>query len=306
MQPRKIFLTGATGFIGKVLLKQMAEAKFEAVTCLTRRPELSGAPGAASNNVRFVLGELARPETYVDALAEDVAVVHLAAATGAATDRELMRTNVEGTQRLLDACGSHGVRSVLYVSSIAAGYSDLESYPYGRAKLEAERCVQRSGLGYTILRPTIVLGEGSRSWKMLRKLAELPFIPVFLEGKVSIQPVDVTDVARAIATLLSGLGSADAVIELGGPEVVTFANLLLRIRKACGRNATSTVTIPVWPMRTLLRLTDRLLGGRFPVTSGQLSPFLHDGTAKPSALYAKMKPGMAPLDSLLGRLVHAD
>ena len=257
-------------------------------------------------NMRCIPGELNCPEAYSDALAGSDVVIHLAAATGSASDSELTRINVEGTQLLLDACRSRGVRKVLYVSSIAAGYADLASYPYGRTKLEAEQRVREAGLEYVILRPTIVLGDRSPTWKMLRSLATLPIIPVFRHGLIRVQPVDVADVARAIIAIINGYHPLDPLVELGGPEVVTFADFLLRIRKACGHGPTKTVSIPVWPIRTSLKMLDRLLGGRFPVSAGQLSPFLHDGTAKPSALYAQLKPSMDSLDSLLGRIANAE
>jgi NADH dehydrogenase len=304
-RPRKIFLTGATGFIGSVLMNELAPFEFDLVTCLTRRPELMRSRYATAKNVRWVFGDLNRPESYRDALAGNDIVVHMAAATGSATKLELRRINVEGTQLLLDACRSVGVRDVLYMSSIAARYADLASYPYGRTKFEAERRVEESGLEHVILRPTIVLGEQGSTWKMLRKLASLPVVPVFRQGATRVQPIDVVDVARAMTAIIKGRHSVDRLIELGGPDVVTFADFLLRIRKAIGQGPIRTVSIPVWPVHALLKATDGLLGGRFPVSAGQLSPFLHDGTASPNALHVLLKPSMATLDSLLGRIANA-
>jgi NADH dehydrogenase len=305
-RPRRIFLTGATGFIGSVLLDQLAALDFDAIVCLTRRPELMRSRLTEFTNVRWVSGSLNHPETYRDALAGNDVVVHLAAATGSATYTDFRRINIEGTQLLLDTCRSQGVRNLLHVSSIAAGYADLASYPYGRTKLEAERCVRQAGLEYVILRPTIVLGERSPMWKMLRKLASLPIIPVFRNGATRVQPVDVADVARAIVAIVGGYHPVDPLVELGGPEVVSFADFLLRIRKACGQGPSKVVSLPVWPVRTVLRVMDRLLRGHFPVSAGQLSPFLHDGTALTNALYEQLKPSMTSLDSLLARIANAD
>jgi len=286
-------------------MDQLVALNFDAITCLTRRPELMAPRVHRSKNISCIPGELNRPAAYCDALGGHDLVVHLAAATASAAASELTRTNVEGTQLLLNACRSQGVRNVLYVSSIAASYADLEDYPYGRTKLEAEQRVRESGLEYVILRPTIVLGERSHTWKMLRKLAVLPIIPLFQGGAIKVQPVDVVDVARAIVAIISGFSPEDPLVEMGGPEVVTFADFLLRIRAACGQSATKTVSIPVWPTRVVLKTMDRLFGGRFPVSAGQLSPFLHDGTAKPNALYSQLKLSMVSLDSLLRRIANA-
>lgn len=287
-------------------MDQLAALDFDTIICLSRQTGMVDSRFAGLANVRWITAELNRPETYRDALAGSEVVVHMAAATGSATESELRRTNVEGTQLLLETCRSRGVRRFLYVSSIAAGYADLASYPYGRTKLEAEESVRKAGLDYVILRPTIVLGERSPAWKMLRKLAALPIIPVFRHGATRVQPVDVADVARAMVVIINGYRPAGPLVELGGPEVVTFVDFLLRIRKACGRGPTRTVSIPEWPIRTALRMMDLLLGGRFPVSAGQLSPFLHDGTAAPNALYEQLKPTMGSLNSLLERIANAE
>jgi NADH dehydrogenase len=212
--------------------------------------------------------------------------------------------NVLGTQRLLEACVGHDVRRIVYISSIAAGYADLSGYPYGRTKLEAETLVRRSPLEHVVLRPTIVLGERGPTWTMLRKLACLPFVPVFAGGRTEVQPVDVADVARGVAALLDDF-QPKRTIDLGGPEVVTFGNLLRRIRRACGHAGGLLVPIPLWPVRSLLDLANVMLPGRLPVGAAQLVPFVQDGKAQPSSLYEQLRPSMTSLDALLFRIAHA-
>jgi nucleoside-diphosphate-sugar epimerase len=300
----RVFVTGATGFIGRVVLDEMLAAGFESIVCLTRDPDRLREVTATSSSVRCVPADLATPAQYAEALSGSDMVVHLAAATGSARESELMRVNVEGTRLLVDACNSRGVRGFLHVSSIAAGYSDLGGYPYGRSKREAEGLVQASGLAFTILRPTIVLGEGSPVWRMLRKLATLPVVPVFDGGTVRVQPVDVRDVARAIVAIVGGFRCDTPVVELGGPDVVSWVELLMRIRAACGLRPTRAVAIPAWLVREPLRAAGWALRGAFPISPGQVSPFLMDGTAEPSSLHRHLEASMASLDVMLGRLAR--
>jgi NADH dehydrogenase len=139
---------------------------------------------------------------------------------------------------------------------------------------------------------------------MLRKLACLPLVPVFAGGRTEVQPVDVADVARAVAVLLEDF-PVNRTIELGGPEIVSFGDLLRRIRSACGRSKALLVPIPIWPVRTLLNLANGVLPGRLPVTAAQLVPFVRDGKAEPNFLYEQLRPSMTSLNALLLRIARA-
>ena len=139
-----IFVTGGSGFIGRRFLAALREGGFDRVTCLTRKPAPTA--GTASPGWKYLPGDLSAPESYSSHLAQADLVVHLAAATGNASPDELRRINVDATRRLLQECERHGVSRMLYVSSIAAKYRDLEHYAYGRSKAEAESAVRASRL----------------------------------------------------------------------------------------------------------------------------------------------------------------
>ncbi|MEO8198923.1 MAG: NAD-dependent epimerase/dehydratase family protein [Gemmatimonadota bacterium] len=301
---RSVFITGGTGFIGRHVLAALRREGWSNVTCLTRQLPPSLPSSDPDPGWKYLLGDLAHPETYASSLAGVDVVVHLAAATGSASNDALRRINVEATAMLLQACESQGVRHILYVSSIAAKYRDLEGYAYGQSKVAAEAAVRQSGLEYTILRPTIVLGTGSPIWQKLRTLATAPLIVVFGSGQTRVQPVDVEDVARGILAILRRFRFASEVIELGGPEVLTFESLMRRIRAASrgGNGQAPIARLPVSPLRHLLKIAGVFLGAKLPISPGQLSPFLNDGVADPSDLATELKPQMRPLDTLLQRL----
>lgn len=293
-----IFVTGGSGFIGRRFLAALRSAGFEKVTCLTRK----AVPGTDTPGWKFLPGDLSTPESYSSYLAQADVVVHLAAATGNAGAEELRRINVDATRRLLHECERHGVSRMLYVSSIAAKYPDLDQYPYGRSKMEAETVVRQSRVDYTILRPTIVLGPDSPIWQRLRSMATLPFPLVIGNGRTRIQPIDVADVARAMILLLERNRFSGEVLELGGPEVLTFEELIRRIRAASARPASPMVHLPAGALRGILSAAGKVLGSRLPVSPGQLVPFTSDGVADPNDLAAELRPTMTNLQTLLDAL----
>lgn len=295
-----IFVTGGSGFIGRQFLAGLRAGGFQRVTCLTRRPLPPGETAVAG--WKYLPGDLATPESYSSYLAQSDVVVHLAAATGNASPQDLRRINVDATQRLLHECERHGVSRMLYVSSIAAKYRDLEHYPYGRSKADAEAAVRHSRIDYTILRPTIVLGPGSPIWRRLLGMARLPLPVVLGNGKALVQPIDVVDVARGMILLVERSRFSGEILELGGPESVTFEELIRRIRQASHRSGAPVLHVPVGPIRAALAAAGRILGSKLPVSAGQLIPFTSDGVADPNDLATELRPTMTPLDALLGAL----
>jgi nucleoside-diphosphate-sugar epimerase len=305
-ESRTIFLTGATGFIGRYVLRRFIRSGTHKIVCLTRRSNDASDRSDRDGNVEWITGDLGQAATYVESLGEADVVIHLAAATGAASTRELREVNHVGTQTLLAACKDAAARKIVFVSSIAVTGSDIVHYPYAQSKLAAEKAVQDSGLDWVIVRPTIVLGEGAPNWRMLRKLSCLPVVPLFGGGRAKVQPVDVIDVARGLEWLVKNPLVSGRVLEIGGPEVLTFSAFLARIRAACGRGRFCGVSIPVAPARIALKMVKRMLGDRSPLGPGQLAPFINDGVAAPNPVLDALLPGMCPLDELLQRIAHAD
>jgi NADH dehydrogenase len=230
-------------------------------------------------------------------------VIHLAAATGASGNAQLEAVNIRGTAALLQACLEHNVRRFIYMSSIAANCTETGDYPYGASKQRAEALVRESGLPYVIVRPTIVLGEKAANWPMLRKLAGLPVVPLIGGGTARVQPVDVADVAAGIRAIVDSPDIRNTAIDLGGPEVLSFAEFLRRIRAASGKDKFPHLRIPVWPLRLLLKTLAAVFGARLPVSPGQLAPFTTDGVAMPHPLTDRLRAQMRPLDELLRSLV---
>ncbi len=207
------------------------------LVCLTRGNPADGWGG----DVQFAHGDLLDPRGYADALAGCDTVVHLAAATGKCSPDQYMQVNREGTRKLAEAARRIGIDRFVFVSTIAVAFRDASGYYYAQSKQQAEEEVIRSGLNWTIVRPTMILGRDAPVLQSLSKLASFPIVPVFGNGRVSVQPVFVNDVANCLATLLCRQGFDRQILEIGGPEVLEIEQLLQRIRRSLGKGQA-----PVW------------------------------------------------------------
>ena len=185
------------------------------------------------------------------------------------------------------------------MSSIAARFPDDSRYPYATAKRDAEALVRAGKVPFVIVRPTIVLGPGSPILNRLRGLAGGPVIAAIGGGKARVQPVDVSDLAAGLAQLLERRAFDGATLEFGGPEVLTMAELLVRVRSTMGKPPARIVAIPYLPIRATLIAIDALLLGRSPVRAGQLTSFVQDGVAEPNPLWDAIRPSLQSVARML-------
>jgi len=299
---QSIFVTGAGGFIGQGLVRKLASSPDCTLKLLARRSR-DGA-GSRKGNIQEIVGDLLTPDTYRAALHGCDTVVHLAAATGRATPKDYERVNVEGTRALLDACKAAGVRRFLHVSTIAAGYADQSYYPYAKTKAESEQLVRQSGLEYVIVRPTLVLGEKSPIWNTLLKISKLPVVPLFEGARpVSVQPIHVDDVVRGLALLLESGRFNGEVLELGGPQPLSFRAFLALTQQAVRDTPGKLVRIPLGPVRLLLAAMEPVARPLMPVTAGQLAVFANDSVPAPNWLQTELQKTMPSTEELIAALV---
>jgi nucleoside-diphosphate-sugar epimerase len=296
-----LFITGSRGFIGKPLVSRFLETGLWQIRVLVRRPtEQDDHP---ARGLDFVVGDICDAESYRSDLEGVDTVIHLAALTGEASPREYERTNWEGTRTLLRACGAVGVKRFLHVSTIAAGYPDQRYYPYAQSKARAEALVRESGIPYCIVRPTIVIGSASPIWRQLSRIAKLPVVPLPNGGRVKLQPIDVNDLVQGIELAISDRRFEGETLDLGGPDVISFAEFMRAIRRAFYGKEPHFISFPLAPVRSLVASMEPVLRPVLPVTAGQLALFANEGTASPNWLHDKLKERMHSMEETIATLV---
>ena len=288
-----LFITGASGFLGRHFLLYCERHWGGEIICLSRQPR-----NAAGSRVRWRTGDVLDVASYREALAPGTTVVHMAAVTGKADRAEYDRTNAEGTRALLRACVERGVSRFVLVSSVAARYPNLAGYPYGASKRDAEEAVTGSGLPYLIVRPTIILGTESPIWQKLSQLAAARLVPMIGNGRTRVQPIHVRDVAMALGELVR-TPEATGIIELAGEETLPIRELLVRIHQSRRGSAPLVVSVPYPPLRFVLELMEKGVPQLLPVTAGQLSVFVNDSSITADNRLKALWPQMMKVDEMI-------
>lgn len=222
-----ILVTGAGGFVGSRVVARLA-GEGEPVRALVRDLERAKRRLPASG-VDVARGDTTQPATLDAACAGVDTIVHSAFITAERKQRpgvNYYATNVEGTANLVAAARRAGVRRIVVVSGLGTKPAAPGSYMQGRYLAENE--VKQSGLSWSALGPSIQFGPGSAFFNGLADLIrQAPVVPMIGSGKVRFQPIWVEDVTTCLIKMVREPAAYDGKsLEVGGPEVYTYAQIL--------------------------------------------------------------------------------
>jgi len=273
-----IFIAGATGFVGGHLVADLL-GKGHQLKCLARSE--AAAATLEARGVKVVRGDITDAGSLAGVLGPDDMVVHLAgiiAERGRATFRSV---HVEGTANLVAEAKRAGVRHFFYQSALGADLSSSSAYQ--RTKAEAEEIVRSGGLHWTIFRPSLIIGPWDGFTRKLTDMLKLaPVLPIPGTGAARFQPVYIKDWLRCIGAVIEHPGEYAGVYEIGGPEQLTYREIVETLASAMGRRMAS-VSIPMGFMKFSASVLQAVLPSP-PVTVEQLDLLEQDNVCSPDSI----------------------
>ena len=267
-----ILVTGATGFVGRRVVGALASAG-HAVRALVHTE--SRASVLSANDVETVHGDIREPQSLARACEGVDAVVHLVAVVRERGDLTFRRVNYEGTRNMLDAAASAGVGRFVQASTLGVTSDPTVRYLHSRWMAEEE--VVRGPLQHAVVRFSVGFGEGDEFFNILAALVKLsPLVPVAGDGTARFQPIAVEDIARCLVSACTKEESAGSVMEAGGPEHLTYDEMLDLVALTLGARI-AKVHVPLPLMMPGAALVEAF-SPRPPVTREQLKMLRGDNT----------------------------
>lgn len=232
MKDRLVTLIGGGGFVGRYVAQALLKTGAR-VRIVQRDPRSAWflKPLGGLGQIQFVAGDIRKLDSLARALAGSDAVVNLAGAFG----READAINAIGAENAAKAAEAADATAFVQISAIGA---DIEAQSdYGRSKGRGEALVRAAFPAATILRPSFIFGREDKFVNRFAGLiARAPVVPI-LRGAMRMQPVYVADVAAAIVkAVIDPEAFGGETLELGGPEVITFAQFHQRLSDGIGRH----------------------------------------------------------------------
>jgi len=222
----RVCVTGATGFVGGRLVPVLLERGHE-VTVLVRDADGYDGPDA----VTVVEGDLLEPGSF-DAALDGAEAAYYLVHSMAAGD-EFAERDRRCATNFVAAADRAGVDRVIYLGGLGAEGDDLSAHLESRREIEG--VLDDGECDLTTLRAAIVLGDGSASFEVIVQLADR--LPVMVTPRwvfTECQPIAADDAVAYLAGVLDAPATAGGTYEIGGPEVLTYAEVLRRTRRLLG------------------------------------------------------------------------
>jgi uncharacterized protein YbjT (DUF2867 family) len=221
----KVLVTGGTGFVGRNVVRELRSNGHD-VFLLARNQKakrLQDFVRAHSATIRA--GDVTAAETLAGCCDGMDAIVHLVGIISEVGTQTYERVHTEGTRNLLEAAQRSKVKRFVQMSALGTRANAVARYH--RSKWAAEELVRASPLDWTIFRPSIIYGPGDGFVNLFAKIARRsPLIPVIGNGGNRFQPIAVENVARAFVGALDQSESVGQTLNLAGPEIFTFDQLI--------------------------------------------------------------------------------
>jgi len=223
MNKKIIFITGATGKIGRHLIDALDSTKY-GVYALCRNEEFN-----FNLSRKVILGDLSDVSSYAPIFKNNIdTVVHLGAVTHTNDINEYYRINAAATLELIKLCESSKIRKFIFISTRAI--SDRGGH-YSKSKLMAETYIKASKLTWVIMRLGEVYGfsNGRGVDFILNSIKKMPIVPIIGNGKYGIAPVHESDAVSVIIKAIEKDGIEGKIYNIAGPENFTYNEFIDRI-----------------------------------------------------------------------------
>ncbi len=287
---RNILVTGVTGYVGGRLVPRLLEAGYNVrVMVRGNARRLNSRPW--HKQVEIVVGDVLAPESLVNAMDNIDAAYYLIHSMSG--NDEFKQRDIQAAQNFARAAANANVKNIIYLGGLGNPDSNLSEHL--RSRQETGDALRQFDVPVTEFRAGMVVGSGSLSFEMMRNLAER--LPVMIAPRwvfTNTQPIAIRDVLNYLLAALDTPASHGRILEIGGADVLTYAQMMVRYAKIRGLQR-KVIPVPVLTPR----LSSYWVHWMTPVPASVASPLIaglrnelvvRDNTAK------EIFPEIDPLD----------
>jgi uncharacterized protein YbjT (DUF2867 family) len=270
-----VLVTGATGFVGGHLAERLSDAG-EQVRCLVRNPDSQRAQALGEKGMELHKGDVLDAESLRGAGEGIDVAYYLVHAMGRGGDGDFAEREQRSARQFAEMAREEGISRVIYLG----GLGDNPSSEHLKSRHATAQMLKRHGPPLTYFRASMVVGPESESYRTLRYLVQrLPAMiaPSWLKNNT--QPIAMDDTLDYLAQARTVEASAGREVQIGGPDVLSYADMLDRMAAVLGLARRPRIPVPfITP-----RLSSLWIGLVTPVDAGVARPLV-EGLATPTVV----------------------
>ncbi len=240
----RILLTGASGYIGKRLVRRLIEQKYE-VICAVRDLDRISLPDSIINKVSFLEIDFLKPPD-LDTLPKDIDGAFYLIHSMSQSIKNFSDLEAEAARNFRDYMNLTRVEHVVYLSGIV---NSEELSKHLQSRKNVENSLAEGNYNYTVLRAGIIVGSGSASFEIIRDLTEK--MPLMLAPKWALtksQPIAVRNVTEFLSMIIFEEKCYNQRYDIGGPDILTYKDMLLQYAEVRGLKR-KVISIPIMSTR---------------------------------------------------------
>jgi uncharacterized protein YbjT (DUF2867 family) len=224
-----VLVTGATGYIGGRLVPKLLEKGYQVRVLVRDADRLQGRGWV--DQVQVFEGDVLRKDTLPEAMDDVCAAYYMIHSMMVSSD--FHERDLIAARNFAETAREQGVQRIIYLGGLGDPESELSEHLNSRQ--QTGEALRESGLPVIEFRAAVVVGSGSVSFEMIRYLTErLPVMICPLWVYTRIQPISIRDVLEYLVAGLKVDVKASQVVEIGGSDVVTYADMMLKYAKVRG------------------------------------------------------------------------
>jgi uncharacterized protein YbjT (DUF2867 family) len=225
-----ILVLGATGYVGGQLVPRLIE-RGHSVRCLVRdQSKVADKPW--SNHVEITQGDVLKPETLAESM-NDIDVVYYLIHSMGADEKDFESLDRKAATNVSREAAEAGASRIIYLGGL--GRKESETSPHLRSRHEVGEVLREGSVPLTEFRAAVIVGIGSISFEMIHYLVNR--LPVMICPRwvyTRTQPIAITDVLKYLVESLDHPETADRVLDIGGPEIITYQDMMLTLAEVLG------------------------------------------------------------------------
>ncbi|MBI5698378.1 MAG: NAD(P)H-binding protein [Thaumarchaeota archaeon] len=220
-QKPTVAISGATGFVGTNLRKFLSDAEIPVIGLARRKHK------QFQLEKSLVFSNL--DNVSISKLRGCNALIHLIGSGTQTKDSNYDLINVKQTDKIITLCKKSHIKKIIYISGL--GVNDSTTFGYFISKLKAEQIIIKSGLDYTILRASYIIGKDDPLVQNLTRQTKHGVILIPGSGSYRLQPISVNDVCKVILACINNKKLSNKIIDLVGPQTISFENFVRKFIK---------------------------------------------------------------------------